>query len=38
MWLMFWATFQIGSYPMEWIEMFVGWLSGKLGESMADAH
>jgi ferrous iron transport protein B len=36
MWLMFWATFQIGSYPMEWIEMFVGWLSGKLGESMAD--
>lgn len=22
----FWATFEIGSYPMEWIESLVGWL------------
>lgn len=36
MWLMFWATFQIGSYPMEWIEMFVSWISSKIGIYMAD--
>lgn len=23
----FWCTFQIGSYPMEWIESLVGWLA-----------
>ncbi len=28
MWLMFWATFEIGAYPMEWIEMGVEWISG----------
>lgn len=27
MFLMFWATFQLGSYPMEWIENLVGWIS-----------
>ena len=36
MWLMFWTTFQIGSYPMEWIESFVSWLSSEIGEYMAD--
>ncbi|MDE6682003.1 MAG: ferrous iron transport protein B, partial [Muribaculaceae bacterium] len=36
MWLMFWATFEIGSYPMEWIEKIVGWISGIIGEKMAD--
>lgn len=36
MWLMFWATFQIGSYPMEWIESIVSWLSVKINEIMAD--
>ena len=36
MWLMFWATFQIGSYPMEWIESLISWLSGLLGEYMKD--
>lgn len=30
MWLMFWATFKIGAYPMEWIEDLVGWCSVKL--------
>lgn len=36
MWLMFWATFQIGSYPMEWIEWLVSWISLKVGEYMTD--
>lgn len=35
MWLMFWATFQLGSYPMEWIEEFVGWISVKIEALMA---
>lgn len=36
MWLMFWATFQIGSYPMEWIESFVGWISSLIGNHMPE--
>ena len=36
MWLMFWCTFQIGSYPMEWIESLVSWISGLIGAHMAD--
>ena len=36
MWLMFWATFKLGSYPMEWIEMLVSWISGIVGKSMSD--
>ena len=36
MWLMFWATFELGSYPMEWIESLVGWISEKLSVTMAD--
>lgn len=36
MWLMFWATFRIGSYPMEWIEMLVGWISNILGQYMPE--
>lgn len=36
MWLMFWATFEIGAYPMEWIESGVSWLSGVIGEYMTD--
>ena len=34
MWLMFWATFEIGAYPMEWIESGVEWLSGMVSELM----
>jgi len=26
MWLIFWCTFEIGSYPMDWIDSAVGWL------------
>lgn len=35
LWLMFWATFEIGAYPMEWIESGVSWLSATIGESMS---
>ncbi len=27
MWFMFWGTFEIGAYPMKWIETGVEWLS-----------
>ncbi|MCH5222945.1 MAG: ferrous iron transport protein B [Muribaculaceae bacterium] len=36
MWLMFWATFQIGSYPMEWIESLISWFSELIGRHMPD--
>lgn len=36
MWLMFWATFQIGAYPMEWIEKLVSWISTLIGSLMTD--
>ena len=36
MWLMFTATFTLGSYPMAWIERFVAWISGLLNTNMAD--
>ena len=32
----FWATFQIGSYPMEWIESLVAWLGELTGTYMPD--
>ncbi|MEG0560275.1 MAG: ferrous iron transport protein B [Muribaculaceae bacterium] len=35
MWLMFWTTFEIGSYPMEWIGDGVNWLSSILHQYMA---
>lgn len=31
MWFMFWATFEIGAYPMEWIDMGIDWISGIIG-------
>lgn len=34
--LMFWATFQLGAYPMEWIESLVEWISGLVGEWMPE--
>lgn len=36
MWLMFWATFKIGAYPMEWIESGVSWIGGMVSGYMAD--
>ena len=32
MWLMFWATFEIGAYPMSWIEAGVEWFSSFVSE------
>lgn len=32
----FWATFSIGSYPMEWIESLVSWLGGAVKEWLPD--
>ncbi len=36
MWLMFWTTFQLGSYPMEWIEAGVTWISNIVGRYLSD--
>lgn len=36
MWVMFWATFQLGSYPMTWIEELVSWVSILIGRHMTD--
>lgn len=36
MWVMFWATFEIGSYPMSWIESLVTWISNLIGQWMPD--
>lgn len=36
MWLMFQSTFTLGSYPMEWIDQGVGWLSGWLTEVLTN--
>lgn len=32
----FWATFAIGQYPMDWIEEAVSWLSDIVNENMPD--
>lgn len=36
MFLIFWATFNLGSYPQEWIENGVGWLSRLVADSFSD--
>lgn len=36
MFLIFWATFEIGAYPMEWIENLVEWLGGLVNDHMTD--
>ncbi len=36
MYLMFYATFNIGAYPMEWIDISVGWLGGIVSDNMSD--
>lgn len=36
MWLMFYATFYVGQYPMEWIEMFVTFLSDQVNNLMPN--
>lgn len=34
MWIMFWATFEIGAYPMEWINMGVNWIGEMINQYM----
>lgn len=34
--LIFYATFALGAYPMDWMEMGVGWISGQLSGLMPD--
>lgn len=36
MWLMFWATFRIGAYPMEWIEALVSFISDVISKGMPE--
>ena len=36
LWFIFWATFTVGQYPMDWIEAAVAWLGGKVGSLMAE--
>lgn len=36
MFFIFWATFELGSYPMEWIEALVGWLGDLTREYLPD--
>lgn len=32
----FWCTFEIGSYPMEWIESAVNWIAGIVQDTMPE--
>ena len=36
LWFIFWATFTIGQYPMDWIDALVGWFGDKVGAWMPE--
>ena len=36
LWFIFWATFTIGQYPMDWIDALVGWIGDKVGALLQD--
>ena len=36
LWFIFWATFTVGQYPMDWIDWCVAWLGEQVGALMAD--
>ena len=36
-WLLFELTFRLGAYPMEWIDAFVGWLTGTLSAVLPES-
>lgn len=36
MWFMFWATFEVGQYPMDWIDALVGWIGDMIGTYLPD--
>ncbi len=37
LWFIFWATFTIGQYPMDWIDAGVAWLGEKVGSLMQES-
>ena len=36
LYFIFWCTFTVGQYPMDWIDALVGWLGDKLGSLMNE--
>ncbi len=36
LWIIFWATFTVGQYPMDWIEALVSWLGDAVGSLLPD--
>ena len=36
LWFIFWATFTIGQYPMDWIDALVGWIGDSVGSLMKE--
>ncbi|MCM1022318.1 MAG: ferrous iron transport protein B [Muribaculum sp.] len=36
MWFMFWCTFEIGSYPQDWIQAAVDWLNDAIRQHFPD--
>ena len=36
LWFIFWATFTIGQYPMDWIDALIAWFGDKVGGWMTD--
>ena len=36
MYIMFFCTFNIGQYPMDWMDAIIGWLGDLIGPQMAD--
>ena len=36
LWFIFWATFTVGQYPMDWIDALISWLGDKVGGWMQD--
>ena len=36
LWFVFWATYTLGQYPMDWIEAGVNWFSGIVGSMMSE--
>lgn len=36
LWFIFWATFTIGQYPMDWIDALMGWVGDVFGNIIKD--
>lgn len=36
MWIVFYLTFTLGAYPMDWIDAGIGWLGEQLGTAMPE--